>query len=144
MSWSVDIQGTPYPKEPIVSMCKCEGNLALATEKVGFKKLPHITKSKEAQKAILQVIEELDKENEGLFNDEWCEACDVSWSKGREMEEAWGKWEPLFNRTGDSKLNLPFSDKKTYWGRYKRSELRSSAVRFYLYYKAGYKITFTW
>jgi len=140
MSWCVEITGNPDPKEIVSSMCHCEGNLALATERVGFKKLPHIDNPKEAQEAILKVIEEIDKENSGVFNDDWCEAADLSWSGGKEMAESWRGWDELIRRGH----KMSFTDEKTCWGMTKRTNLRESAIRFYLYYKSGYEVNFKW
>lgn len=144
MSWDIDITGPlPDPKEPIASICLSEGSLVLVTEKVGFKRLAYIKDREEAISALIAVITELDKGNEGIFNDDWCEYCDMQWSNGREMEENWSGWETILSRAR-GELNLPFKDKKTCWGNHKRTQLRSDAVRFMLYYKSGYDITYTW
>jgi hypothetical protein len=143
---SVDITitpplGFPDPKESISSFARCPGNIMMATEEIGHERLDRIKYPEESKKALIDVIAEIDKGNDGKFNDGWCEEADRRWSDGKEAEESWRTYgSPLLSWGGP----VPWKNKKQYWGVTVRDRLRKEAVRFLLYYTAGYQIEWSY
>jgi len=125
--------------EAISGMSSCPGNIAMAPEVLGFKRLPHIVDRNECIEALGSVILELQKGNDGKFNDAWCLECDQKWSGLRESTQAWQK-------AADIAHLLPEGYKtfEGYTGQNKRQQLLEDAQRFYMYYRAGMKVLMKW
>jgi hypothetical protein len=142
MGWSIDIKSgvLPDPQERISSCCSCPGNFYYSVMEMTGKQLRHMTRE-EAIDALHRLIIELDKGDAGHFNNAWAVAADESWSKGRETREEYAKFEYMVN---NSKIILPFNDYVTFCGHHSRDSVRGSALRFFLYYKAGYEIAYEW
>ena len=130
--------GLPDPQEPISSFANVPGNIMTAPEVIGCARLDDIpavnTASSAHVQVLTQLIAELDKGNEGKFSDQWCVDTDLRWSSGREMREAWHQIASYMPWTGK------YESERTYWGCLKRDQLRKDAMRFLLYYLAGYEI----
>lgn len=138
---SVDIYvtappGLPDPKEPIFSFVRASGNIMMAPKVLGYRSLDDIPDRKVAASILVDVIAELDKGNAGGFSDQWCVDADLRWSGGKEMREAWEQVRAWRNGPGPDYLRSP----ETYWGHVTRDRLRKDAMRFLLYYLAGYEI----
>ncbi len=142
MGWSIDIKSNvlPDPKERIHSCCSCPGNFYYSVMEMTGKQLRHM-KKKEAIIALHDLILEVDKGNAGRFTDEWAVDADQKWSEGRETREEFAKWDGIVNH---SKIVLPFNDYTSFCGHHTRENVRQSAMRFFLYYKAGYEIIYDW
>lgn len=52
----------------------------------------------EAVNALKDVILEIDKGNEGIFNNGYCVNADMLWSKGRETTEKWNGYKAHLDR----------------------------------------------
>jgi hypothetical protein len=142
MGWSIDIKSNvlPDPKEPIFSVCSCPGNFYYSVMEMTGKQLRHM-KKKEAIIALHDLILEIDKGNAGRFTDDWAVDADQKWSEGKETREEFEKWIEILKR---QEVVLPFNDYKSFCGEHTRDRVRESAMRFFLYYKAGYEITYDW
>jgi len=86
---------------------------------------------------IAKVIEEMDKKNEGVFNDRYLNDL-VAWKDFVDRE--WAEWEPLIN--SGRAIGLGFKNRYEYCGWMLREHFRKDLVRFYTYYKAGFKIRY--
>lgn len=128
--------GLPDPSEPIASFAVCPGNIMTAAEEIGGDRLDDCS-PQDAMINLCRLIRELDLGDAGHFSDSWCAETDLCWSRGSEMEEAWGGVADMANVP-----NLPgwMRTKRTYWGVVKRDQLRRTAVRFLLYYRSGYEV----
>ena len=147
MSYEVSVR---YPKndpflagmparEVIASMASCPGNIAMAPEALGLKRLPHLETREQCIEALGLVIRELDKGNDGVFNDQWCVEADKRWSGGRESTSEWERAEPVVHHLPES-----YQTYEGYTGQSKRNQLMEDAQRFYLYYRAGMDVSFEW
>lgn len=128
----------PDPKERISSFYPSPGNILMAPLEVGGKRLDEYGDHRiEAMKVLELVIAEIDKGNQGAFNDAWCTAADLRWSKGQEKAQACA-----FLRDLRSRQTLPeyMRSDDAYWGRVMRERIREEGLRFYLYYAVGYII----
>jgi hypothetical protein len=134
MSWSVDIahNNLPDPDEPIVSFCSCDGNFLRA---IYFKTSisPSLWTREFAIEQLQWFISEIDKGDCGDFNDSWCVESDQKWSKGRESQESYNEFRDF--------IKLSYQQ---WTGIEKRRDMRNVAMRFLLYYIAGYNIEFIW
>ena len=145
MGYSVTIEHEILPdvNEPIVSFSSCRGNILMATEDLMGKRLSHIKTNNEAIVALMNLVVELDKGEEGIFNSCYFVEADNQWSNGRESKDAWDKTIPL--RENDYFKNLPqYMNYESYTGYIGRDNLRKDAIRFLLYYKSGYNIKYEW
>jgi hypothetical protein len=142
MGWSINIKSDvlPDPKERISSCCSCPGNFYYSVMEMTGKQLRNM-KKKEAIEALHDLILEVDKGNAGMFTDEWAVDADQKWSKGEETRKEYEKFEGWVN---NPKIILPFTDYTSFCGSHARDNVRESALRFFLYYKAGYEITYKW
>ena len=141
MGWSVDIQppaGMPDVQEPVISFSSCPGNMYVAVRDMKEKQLREMTQD-EAIESLIDVINEVDKGNEGRFNNDYAVASDKQWSEGRETMEEWKKVEHYIHRA-----SFPYKTYEEFCGHKMRERIRETSVRFLLYYKAGYQITYTW
>lgn len=144
MSWGINIKSDtlPDPQECISSVCDCPGNFYTAVREMKGQQLRQM-ETADAINALTDLITEIDKGNSGLFSNEWCKDSDEKWSKGRETREEYAKWTAVFlNRQVPA--HLPFNDYTSFCGYTVRERIREGAVRFFLYYKAGYQITYEW
>lgn len=146
MSVSVSIippPGFPDPREPISSFARCPGNIMTAPEVLGYVHLDEILTTNVTtavpRTVLTDVIAELDKGDAGKFSDQWCVDADLRWSGGREAEAAWREIAPFVHFEG---RNTPPSmrSKTANWGHVTRERLRDDALRFFLYYAAGYEV----
>lgn len=145
MSWDVTVK---MPGElaaieidnEVVSFCNCPGNVYTAVMELHDGKQLRQMERDEAVKALTKVVKELDKKNDGYFSDAWAVASDIQWSQGRETREEWEKFRPHLHR-------LPKSMPQTYdefCGDEIRRRVRTTAIRFLMYYLAGCEVTFEW
>lgn len=151
MSWSVRVmapEGMPEANEKIASFCKCPGNMYMCVmewARIEAEKYPSIKiemqlrdmDRKQAISALLEVIRELDKGNRGIFNDDYAVMADEKWSGGEETKTAW-KTMRIFPSFHNSESYAEYT------GRVMRERCREGAMRFFLYYKAGYIIEYIW
>lgn len=124
--------GLPDPKERATAFARCPGNIMTAPEVLGYPY--HLDESPDAILYLKAIISELDKGDAGKFSDAWCVEMDMRWSQGRDMNRAWCEVAALTPRTG------AYASECAYWGYTLRSKLRSDALRFFLYYAAGYEV----
>lgn len=145
MGWAIHIESEtlPNPNEPISSVCDCPGNFYTAVRDMKTRQLREM-ETEEALNALSELITELDKNDLGFFSNEWCKNADQAWSQGRETREEYSKWINCFNYRGGIPAHMPFSDYVSFCGYTIRDNIRNPAVRFFLYYKAGYHITYNW
>jgi hypothetical protein len=145
MGWSIDITSDtlPDPQETISGVSDCPGNFYTGVTQMKDKQLRHM-EADEAYAALVDLIAELDKGDKGLFSNVWAEEADGFWSKGRETREEYSRWTDIFRGRGGIPAHMPFSDYTSFCGYTIRERMRKDAVRFALYYKAGYTITFEW
>jgi hypothetical protein len=139
MGWSVEITGDNLPdlQERISSVCACPGNFYYCVMEMAGKQLRQMDKD-EAIWALQNLIAELDKGNFGYFNDKWAVHSDSQWSDGRETLAEYAKWEHITDHP------FPFDDYTSFCGWHTRDRIREDALRFFLYYKAGYNINYEW
>lgn len=145
MSWSVTVYdgGTkPDVRERIASFSCCPGNMYYCVKELCGMFLHEMTHKELQIGALVGVIAELDKGNDGKFNDQYCVDADEKWSKGKETKKDWLEWSDIISRRPD--LKLGFHDYTSFCGHTIRARCREDAVRFYLYYKAGYDVIFKW
>jgi hypothetical protein len=141
MSWDIEItapEGYPDVQEPIQGFSKCSGNLYMGVLEMKEKQLRYM-EPKEAITALIDLINELDKGNDGRFSDTYAVEADQRWSEGKESRREWEKYEPYLQTH-----NLPFKTYEQFCSITMRGHIRESAVRFLLYYTAGYKIEYEW
>jgi len=138
MSWSVTVTSPTLPdvQEPIFSFSSCPGNICSSVIEMKGKHLSDMSR-KEAIKALKDLIKELDKENDGIFTDSYAVDSDKQWSDGKETTTDWLKFEPYIDK-------MPFKTYEQYCGYSFRERVRITAVRFFLYYTAGYEVNFKW
>lgn len=139
MGWSVEVivpEGFPKIDEPIVSFSHCPGNTYMAVSEMQGKQLRTMDAA-EAINALKELIAEVDKGDQGRFNNTYAVVSDVQWSKGRETEKNW-------DRLKNCIQHMPFKTYEEYCGYELRTRIRETAVRFFLYYAAGYKIEYQW
>lgn len=141
MSRDINISGEIDVKEPFCSMGYCNGSLSKSTEMVGFKRLTEIKKKEEALIALSKVIEELDKDDSGVFNNEWCSEVKLDEQLEKSIYDSWSALDILLKKNAGL-LNIPFETKNEFFANAIRTDMRKVAVRFYLYYKSGFEITF--
>lgn len=137
MSWSVTViapEGYPDVQEPVVSFCQCPGNMYMGVMEMKETQLRHMETS-EAIEALKDLIAEVDKNNEGRFSDVYAVNADMRWSEGRETRKEWGEWVAM--RLGNKTY-------EEFCGVKLRKRIREDAVRFLLYYSAGYQVEFEW
>lgn len=136
MSVSVSIippPGFPDPREPIISFSLNTGNIMTAPVVLGYIWTLDEATPVQARKALQEIIAELDKGDAGEFSDAWWVRADLRWSNGREMQEYW-------ERVGKYRTLLDGEGPDAQWGKMRREELRKDALRFFLYYAAGYEV----
>ena len=136
MGWSVQVVPTealPDVDEPISSFCWCPGNMYMCVKELTGTQLNHMTRE-QAIVALLRVIVELDKGNEGMFSDAYAVDADMKWSNGVESRKEWEKWACI--------QHFPYADYTTCTGHEMRTRCRDAALRFFLYYKAGYEVRY--
>lgn len=139
MGWDIDVIGEIDVNEPIVGINSGKGSLLMIPQMLGSPRLPDIKEYPEQMMIVLRkVIAELDKGNNGVFNDAFGVECIKGWSS-REWEKIESDWD-VFKR-------LNYAGCKTieqYAGHTYRSKQRETAVRFWLYLKAGFTIKMEW
>ena len=141
MGWSIDVdapKGMPDVQEPIISVSSCSGNFYVAVREMKEKQLREMNPD-EAIEALIDVINEVDKGNEGRFNNDYAVASDKQWSEGRETLKGWNEVKQYLHRG-----SFPYKTYEEYCGHEMRKRIREASVRFLLYYKAGYQIAYTW
>lgn len=129
--------GLPDPKEPVSAFARAPGNIMTASEVLGYRSLDDIPDPVVARGVLVDVIAELDKGDAGRFSDQWCADADRRWSRELEMRQTWSRIAPCV-RPGVEPDYM--QSMHTYWGHITRERLRADAVRFLLYYLAGYEI----
>jgi len=143
MSWSVTViapEGYPDVQEPVVSFCQCPGNMYMGVQEMKETQLRHM-KTPEAIEALKDLIAEVDKNNEGRFSDAYAVDADMKWSEGKETRKEWEEWERLASHCRDA---WPSKTYEEFCGVKLRKRIREDAVRFLLYYSAGYQVEFEW
>lgn len=134
MSWDVDIthETLPDPQESIMAFASSKGSiLRIIYDQFGIS--PKEWTSEFAITSFKWLIKNIDLGNDGIFNDDWCVDADMQWSKGRESHESYD----------DLASFIP--DTYEQWtGKLKRDDMRKTAIRFLLYYIAGYTVKFEW
>ena len=145
MSWSVDVIPTgdlPPVSERVCSFCDCPGNICTSIKELGFQKLPHIKSPEEQKNALKAMILELNKGNNGVFNDTYMVRCDELWSNGRESQKQWQEILPYVHQgVGVPDYMKTYEAYTGYTGRHRMLE---DAERFYLYLASGYIVQFEW
>lgn len=135
MSWSVTVtaaEGMPDVQEPIISFSKCPGNMYMCVLEMKERQLREMDRD-EAISALCDVIAEVDKGNDGRFSDAYAVDADMKWSEGRETRAD-------FDRIGQHL----YKTYERFCGELLRDRIRTTSVRFLLYYKAGYDIKYEW
>jgi len=144
MGWSITItppSGYPDVKESIASFSRCSGNLYMSVFEIKDKFLKDMGKD-EALCAIKEVIAEIDKGNEGKFSNAYAIAADMAWSGGKEKMREWDQIKDYVGYVRE-KSSLPYQNYEEFCGYEMRGQIRESAVRFFLYYAAGYQIEYS-
>ena len=139
MSWDVSIippEGFPDVEEKIISFASCGGNMYTAVRELKKRDLKEMT-TDEAISALKDLIVELNKEDKGIFSNNYCVACDLQWSEGRETESEWSKYKSHIKY-------FPFKNYEEFCGWHIRNRIKETSIRFLLYYVAGYEITYVW
>ena len=142
MSWSVTIiapEGYPDVQESVMSFCQCPGNMYMGVMEMKETQLRHM-KTPEAIEALKELIAEVDKNNEGRFSDVYAVNADMKWSEGRETRKEWEEWGSL----AYCRDAWPYKTYEEFCGAKLRKRMREDAVRFLLYYSAGYQVEFEW
>jgi hypothetical protein len=144
MGWSIKVTGDslPDPQEIISSVSSADGNFYTAVMKMKDKQLREMD-TDEAVTALMDLIVTLDKGDNGLFSDEWCKEADNKWSRGVETMTEYSKWIDIFGSRGIPP-QMPFHDYVSFCGYTTRERMRNDAMRFFLYYKTGYTVTYEW
>lgn len=138
MGAGVDIvapEGLPDVGCRVSSFAYCEGNILMNVQKVGFDRLDHLNPEDQIE-ALKTLITEIDKGDEGIFDDDFWVECDMKWSKGKE-----------FTTFADDMENVAAYLNKTVeqmWGDHRRHQNREDAVLFLLSLLAGYKLVFSY
>lgn len=150
MSWSVTVEHKemPDPQERIASISSALGSLVSVTARVSGKRLVDFETTEEKISALKTLIEEIDYSEElkgagGEFTNDFAVDCDLAWSNGRESKSSWSEISFLSERSGKNTL-YPFGSYEEHTGYTYRSRLRSTAFRFYCYYKMGYEVKLEW
>lgn len=128
----------PDVREPVCAFGCCSGNMYVSVLEMKGKQLSDMDRD-EAIEALKELIAEVDKGNEGRFNDTYGVEADVKWSKGQETLKEWEKFEPHVHR-----CRWPYKTYEEFCGHELRNRVRETAVRFILYYKSGYEINYCW
>jgi len=128
-------EGMPEASEPISSFARCRGNILMATEDVGYPRLDKCEQPEQAASALLALIEDLDRGDDGVFTYDYWEAADQQWSKGREMAQTMDQARLITRRCPSLGLSA-----EQYAASMKRGEMRKTAFRFLSYFKMGYTI----
>ena len=143
MGWSITVTppaGFPDVQESISSCSKCPGNFYMCVLEMKEKQLRYMERD-ECISSLKDVIAEIDKGNEGRFSNQYCVDADTMWSKGRETMDEWTKYSVL----PENRLAyMPFKTYEEFCGYDIRERMRKDAVRFLLYYVAGYNIEYDW
>jgi hypothetical protein len=137
MGWSITVtppEGMPDVDEPISGMSSCSGNIYSSLIDLSGKRLKELTRD-EAIQSLKDMIAECDKEGEGFFTDDYAVKSDIQWSEGRETRK---DWDEVYSK------HPYYNSYEHYCGSQLRDRLRRTAVRFLLYYVAGYTITYEW
>lgn len=127
----------PDVQEPVVSFANCPGNMMIAVKDLtGF----HIKDmdSNQAINALVNIIDEIDKGDVGRFNNSYAVLADKLWSDGVETTKEWDK----IKHFAHTLPSLPYHTYEEFCGYTMRSRIRETSIRFLLYYKAGYLITY--
>lgn len=125
-------KGLPDPYEKIISVATVRGSLLNATEEVGYDRLDKLDSPKKACFALLCVIEEADKGEDGIFNFEYWKEVTQRWDGCREFDKNLKEFRRL-------EQNLPLTAEKM-TSRFFRQRLRDDAFRFMSYYMMGYEV----
>jgi hypothetical protein len=131
MSWDIYITHPelPDPNEPIISIGTGPSAFPGAIkDKTGVD--PKDWQPDFAITELKWFIAECDKRDKGQFNNLWCVAL-----KDREADADWDKYCHFLSRTHSY---------TTWIGQTIRSRMREAAMRFLLYYVAGYEIKYEW
>lgn len=142
MGWCVTIlgQGLPDVNERVSSFSSCPGNMYTAVREMNDGlQLRDMATVEMCSEALIRLINELDLGCRGRFTDEWAVASDEAWSKGKETRK---EFEDVRGFIGMH--NLPYKDYQTFCGHTIRERIREDAIRFLLYYMAGYTVKFEW
>jgi len=134
MSWSVEIthETLPDPDEPIVSFCSCMGSI-LRIIYDEFRISPTEWTKENAITSLKWLINNIDSGAAERFDDKWCVAADMQWSKGKESHADYDTLSGFIPDTYEE-----------WTGKNKRANMRQTAIRFLLYYIAGYNVKFEW
>jgi hypothetical protein len=136
MGYSIKViakEGLPPAAEPIVSSGTGPGSLLGCVREFGYNSIPYLTRE-QACEALLQVIEEIDKGEDGVFNTAYWKECDYRWTRNQNMNQEIAEYRMLWTHMR--------MDPELWWGMYKRERFREDVFRFFLYYKAGYDIEY--
>jgi len=142
MSYDITISNLslPDPQEPVFSFSSCPGNILSSLPEIGCKQL-HKLNRQEAIDALQKMIAEIDKGNDGVYNDSYFVKCDEQWSGGKETGREWSTVCNLQDRLSDCPNYLKSYEQ--YTGYTGRDRLRVTAFRFFCYYSLGYEITYS-
>lgn len=142
MSWSITVippdDSFPDVQEVVSSVSRCPGNFYMCVLELKDRQLREMTTDDERISSLRDVILEIDKGNDGLFSDNYCVEADKAWSDGRETMDEWNTLQSYYLS------RMPFKTYEQFCGYHVRERMRKDAVRFFLYYKAGYKIEYVW
>lgn len=127
-------EGFPDVNEPIVSFARCQGNIMMAPQHLGLPRLDHCADDKERLETLRIVIADLDKGPKSSFDEEYWEAGDRQWSNGKEWRTLIRKWRDMDHYLPGDKTPLERAIEE------KQEELRRHAMRFFLYFQAGYTV----
>jgi hypothetical protein len=134
----IDLDGVDLD-ERVSSYCSCPGNMYTAIMQMNEEiQLRHMPREK-AIEALAILARELNKENEGIFHNQWCVDADLHWSLGKETKKSWEDFCNVMPISITSKYNY-----HTFTGQETRQRIREDALRFLTYYLAGCEVTFTW
>lgn len=131
----IPTEGLPDPEEPITNFIRCPGNILTAPQELGFDRLD---KCGDPEAALLALIQELDKGDDGLFVYELWEKWSDRFDRGRQLAKDRIDAAMLLDHctTWDATVEQVVADRR-------RARMRKSAFRFYCYVKMGYKLVWS-
>lgn len=123
----------PEVQEPFGNLSTREGTFLRATEYLGYPML-HDCSPEQAREALLKVIEELDKGEDGFF-------CTAFWEETRPQifETDYSRWESVFRKNAPEGESFTEAARRMSCSSY-RLMWREAAFRFFSYYTMGYQI----
>lgn len=129
----------PEAHEPIVSISWGTGGLLGMVREATGEDLTDMSPSGAAD-ALMQVIEELDLEDDGVFHDQYWVEANQRWNGQKRSREEWAGMEGATRSMPKDNLPDYLKSYKAYTGYRGRYSAREDAFRFYCYYKIGYAV----